>query len=491
NAWTVKVLDSMAFTQMGLDKSLKAFEIESVKYEKPAGLGDKYLKTKEFEEYAKQDVKALYKLCEKIIDFHKAFDISISVSIAQFSMKVFRHNYLRQGDVIKYPPKQCVGMSERSYHGGLNYYKYDRPKYFKNLIEYDINSSYPYACKFLPSMLVGNFTKVNKLDKRNHGVYLVDGYIESDIPIIFNDEYKRIDGHFENICLTDWDIKAGIEYADKFEFTIKEGWVYLDQSDYNPFSHFIDDIYKKRCEAKNKPMKIIYKFILNSFYGKFIQTNEEEHFDFLSLEDSRAKKIKTSFKMLPEEERANLHFYIDKAINEFVLKEKTFSAGFYYNPFIATLITSNARYRIIGILKKYKGVHCATDSIKTEVEIPESELGTKLGQLKKEVEGKCFIYRNKFYLHYAKDYSKCNHKSDEVMDKIGNQHLCKVAVHGYKGSLDNIIKNKYNLIKKPNMTYEYTKVIKIREGIKQKLPIADFIKKREILNLVKKGDKNE
>ncbi len=479
---SVHILDSMAFTQAGLDKSLKAFSIEADKLPLPKGLGKKKLKTKEFEKYAKNDVIVLYKLARKIIDMHKVFNITPSVSIAQFAMKVFRHNYIKGNDNILFPPAKCVEISEKSYHGGKNFYLYDKPKLIKNAIEIDINSSYPYACMFLPSLIKGRYIEVDEFDKNNYGVYRISGYIKSKYPILYTDDFKRIDGKFENICVSYWDIKSALEFAEKFEYKVELGYVFLDEGDYNPFQNFVKDIYAKRKQFKEqKDMNTIYKYILNSFYGKFIQVNEIQSFAY--TDEKMNEPVKKYLNEFIDKSGVNLHYYYDSKLNQCVMKKTEYEAGLYYNPFIATLITSCARYNLLKLEYKYNSFHSATDSIKTEQKVNENEFSSELGKCKVVVEGRCFAFRNKLYLHFAKDFSNCNHKPDEVKYWDKGQHLCKYALHGYRGSLDDLYKNRYKLLKDRKMNYKYTKVIQLREGFKRGLPIADFVEMDEVLTL--------
>ncbi len=481
NSILVYIYDAMAFTQMGLDRSLTAFGINAKKIRTPEGLGVKKLKTKEFEEYAKNDVKVLYLLAKKIIEMHKVFDITPSVSIAQFSMKVFRHDYLREQDKIMFPPEKCVELSERSYHGGKNFYLYNEPRLFENAIEIDINSSYPYACLFLPSMIKGRYVETKKYTDKYVGVYEISGKIKSKYPILFDDEFKPIQNEFKNICATIWDIKGALEYADEFDFKVHSGYIFIDESDYNPFEHFVLDIYEKRKQVREqKDLNLIYKYILNSFYGKFIQTNENDKYFYL---DKLNEDEKNELDKIINQTQKDIHYYYDTKLKQFVVKEKKYEAGLYYNPFIATLITSFARYNLLRLEYKYNSFHSATDSIKTISKIDKKELSNELGGCKIEVEGKCFVFRNKLYLHFAKDFSNCNHKPDEVKYWDDGQHLSKYALHGYIGTLDTLVKNRYNLLEKREMEYNYTKVVKLREGFKRGLPVADFLNFKEKLIL--------
>lgn len=485
----IHILDAMRFTMLGLENSAEAFGLKYHKLKTPEGLGERELKTKEFEEYAKQDVIVLYEIAKKILEFHKMFSLSPTVSIAQFSMSVFRKNYLSKGQVIQFPPKECVELAERSYHGGKNFYKYLKPKFFENATEVDINSSYPYACLFLPSLLrgKGRFLKTDEVDLSGNtvGVYEIDGYIKNDIPLIYDDSFNPVFGEFSNIAVTTWDIISAVEHADKFEYKVKRGWIFVDYSDYNPFKQFIMDIYEKRKLNQNNPdLKIIYKYILNSFYGKFIQANLIEDYAWspTDIMDEETKKIIDEYM---KKHKVKIDYRFDSAVNKFVLLEKEYEAGIQYNPFLATMITSYARYYLSKLEKILNGFHSATDSVKTTIKVPDNMLSDNLGGLKKVVEGKCYVFRNKLYLHYAKDFNNCKHKPDQIPDWMwdGDQHLCKFALHGYHGDLQTLVKHRVQLLHSSEMDYTYTKVVKLREGVKQGLETGDFIVRNDKLRL--------
>jgi hypothetical protein len=485
----LKILDSQRFTMASLRESLKLFNVDAEKLTYDFRTGDR--KSDDFIKYSMEDVIAEYKLGEKIKEFHKLFDVSMSVSIAQFSMKVFRHHYLKEKDLIMYPPAECVELSERSYHGGLNIYTGYVPRFYENARMIDINSSYPYSTTFLPSMIRGNFVKVDKFIDGLKGVYLVDGYIESDYPIIFTDDFKPVQGSFENIALTNYEIETTLKYARDYDFKIKYGYVFEDLSDRNPFKDFIFDIYNKRLKAKkegNKALEILYKYIMNSFYGKFIQADEVVNMvvdDFEELDEQERKEFKDEIKKIEKAYGIKIHYYYDKALNNFVLVKRVFKAGMYYNPFIATLITAKSRSLLLDLLYKFKGFHGATDSVMTTESI--SGESNELGGYKMEVEGNVYVFRNKFYLFYAKDFSRCKHKPDDknLLYDDNGYHLCKYATHGFKGDIEWVHNHRYDLLKGEVLEYKYTKVNKLRESVRSGLKVNKFEERKEVLDLLK------
>lgn len=186
---------------------------------------------------------------------------------------------------------------------------------------------------------------------------------------------------------------------------------------------------------------------MNSLYGKTIQAVE------LVNEDTKDSDYETEI-----DAEGKLHV---KRVN------KTFRAGGLFNPFIATLITGKVRAMIHTLEHKFKALHTATDSIKTL--LPVTGCSNELGGYKHEVTGTCLLFRNKLYLHFAKDYSHCSHDPKEVKIFHHGQHLCKFALHGFTGRAKDLMGLYHTREKK----YKINHLFKIREALIQKqIPLA-------------------
>ena len=416
--------DSLSFVSGSLDTIAKNFKFKVQKVKKPKYLGEKKLRTKEFIEYAKTDSILQFYLADWIIRQHKKFNIRVSVSISQFSARVFRHYFLRKWDRINLPNDDIINASILSYHGGKNGYYYKYPVVIKNCCEIDINSAYPYAMTKIPNFLCGEYKKINKISDEYEGIYCVSGILKDcKYKTIFTHDFKEINGRFENIWTTSYELKEAIK---KDEIIIKKvfGYVWIEKpSLYNPLKDFVNMFWDKKEKSETLEEKILYKFLLNSLYGKFIQTTRVEKDNIIELNENCLVENKE-------------------------IKSNLYKAGGLFNPFIATLITGYVRAYIHNLEHIYKSVHTSTDSIKTLQKIDENKLPKGLGGLKKEVEGKCIILRNKLYLHY---------------DKQGK--LKKYALHGFTGNINDLIK----VIKEKKNKYTTKRLLKVREAIRQEL----------------------
>jgi hypothetical protein len=215
----------------------------------------------------------------------------------------------------------------------------------------------------------------------------------------------------------------------------------------NPFAEFVDFFFKLKDTAKNPTEKLLAKIILNSLYGKMIQTIESEDGNVKNI---RVLKEDTSYK-------ANYIFDADSGVFIENKGSNIFQAGGMFNPFIATLITGFARAYLHRLEHKYKALHSSTDSVKTIIPCIEDK---RLGGIKIECVGKCILFRNKLYLHY---------------NQAGE--LKKYALHGFIGRPEQLLK-----LFKQKKNFYYTKhLYKVREAFRQgKTPLKMELVRREL-----------
>lgn len=474
NGMTVRLLDSHHFTQTSLERSAQMFQIPFSKRPMPKGLGEEYLDTEEFEDYSKGDVIVEYHLARKILDFHNEYKVSPSISLPQFASKVFRHYYFEPDTKIVFPPPEAVRPCELSYHGGKNGFYLPGPALIKNVWEVDINSSYPNAMRHLPQMTKGDFYRVKKFEPGYHGVYKLSGWADPDrrYPLLFDPAFKRVDGTFEGIWQTSYEVELMLG-SPHYKFTVTDGFLW-DPAPYpvNPFQGFVDDFYKKKEETPraDKAMYNFYKITLNALYGKFISTVEKRE-----IEESDEKI----------EAPAGFNMAWDDFLKKYVLTKHRHAASGMYNPFVGTLITGFARAELYKLEVKYEALHSATDSVKTlRTPLPVSGLGgTKL-----ECFGPCYFFRNKFYLHYAESFDHCSHlRGQKIPELETGEHLCKVALHGYKAKneigLKFLVDRRDELLENHHLRYDYFHVVGLREGLRRGESPADFVKRDEIVCL--------
>lgn len=442
------ILDSALFTAASFDESLRIFGVDGVKLPLPAGLGDKRLKSVEFEAYAKNDAIQQWKLAKKIMEFHERYGVRVSVSLSQFATRVFRHHFLRKKDHIPFPPKGCVKAAELSYHGGKNDFRLGRPSVVKNCSEADVNSCFVWAMSKLPGFLKGRYEWVNSYERGVHGIFLISGTVPVGRVVLWTHDFKPIHGPFEDIWVTSYELDEIFRQDLLSRWTCRQGWIWRDASPRNPWREYAEHFYGlKEKSGKQDPSYAFYKLMGNGVYGKTVGKVEE---------------IEESISETP----ARGYVY-DAVRGVFLDRERGFRAMNFYNPFIGSLITGRSRALMLSLETRYDSFHTATDSIKTSREV---EPKPGLGGWKLEVKGDCWLFRNKLYLHY---------------DEAGK--LKKWATHGFKGGVKLLEERRDDLMRHHHLAYAYKHVVGLREGFRRRETPGDFVNRQDVLCVCRGG----
>jgi len=145
---------------------------------------------------------------------------------------------------------------------------------------YDINSAYPYAMTTIPEPTNGTWIQSTKLIKNALlGFFKIKCNIPNTkhiTPFFFKVRGKIIFPKGEFITYATLDEIKSCE--DSSWFTIIDSWQYTDPNPFYPFKRIIEELYEKRqILKKNKdPLELPIKIILNSMYGKTMQTTENK-----------------------------------------------------------------------------------------------------------------------------------------------------------------------------------------------------------------------
>jgi len=145
---------------------------------------------------------------------------------------------------------------------------------------YDINSAYPYAMTTIPEPTKGTWIQSTKLiPNALLGFFKIKCNIPETkhiTPFFFKVRGKIIFPKGEFITYATLDEIKSCE--DSSWFTIIDSWQYTDLHPFYPFQRIIEELYEKRqILKKNKdPLELPIKIILNSMYGKTMQTTENK-----------------------------------------------------------------------------------------------------------------------------------------------------------------------------------------------------------------------
>jgi hypothetical protein len=498
----VHVFDSLAFTQASLARSLKMFGVPVKKSVQPEGIGridvrrlpkaDPYRLA--FEGYAIQDARAERLLGLKLMDFHKEYGIAPSLSLPSFAARVFRKKFLMPSESIPFPPIPCVKASEFSFHGGENFYAFNGPRIIEDVYEADISSAYPFAMSELPGQTSGEFLRVNKFRKGRVGVYCLSGVVpEGEYPLVFSHDFKPLPPGepFADLWHGSYETEIILKCCKSVK--VIDGWIWQpDKNSKNRLGDYARFFYRKKQETpKTDPSYHFYKIMLNALFGKTVSTIA------LVSDELREEIAKLQASGVDVPDNMILDERFDEVLGKYVKISHSWKAGAFYNPFWGTLITSHCRAYLHGLMTKYGALHAATDAIKTTSKVKASE---GLGGIKLEAFGRCLFFRNKLYLHFSKGFNYCGHdlknpekhpykyppkhpKAGQFMLDHDGQHLCKVAMHGFKGPLDLLFDNRESLFRTRMLKYTYEHVVGLREGLKREETPGDFVDREEILEI--------
>ena len=279
-------------------------------------------------------------------------DISYPISVADLSAKIFRKRFLKYWITLFYPKE-----SLKAYHGG-KLLLYTKQKRFNKVYYADIKQAYGSIMKTLPSFYDNKLFKETK-KIYDLGIYQISCECEElKYPYIFDENFK-----FQKQLIKQWvngsELKNAIKLNLINNLTIHKGYFYDRKLDKNisPFKQFVNSFSK----TKNPLKRRINKLIINSLYGKLIQSKKDIYYDTQNKE--------TIF---------------------------NFEGSGLFNPFIAGYITSSIRKRILEYEIKYNSLHTLIDAIIcTKKPINQNK---KAGQLINKISGSCEIKKAGVYL---------------------------------------------------------------------------------------------
>lgn len=229
--------------------------------------------------YAKRDVEILTAAMISFIDFIEREDLGpFGMTLAGQAFTAYRHRFIEDGTIMIHDNRNALEVERRAYAGGRTEVLKEIGRIRELITVCDINSMYPYVMKEYryPTRLV-SFWKTASLE-RVLDMIMDDYLICADVRVrtpypIFHEKGKRLIfpvGDFETTLTTPELIQA---YERGLIVDIKNVCVYEGD---NIFEEYVTFFYEKRLAAKEMRDAIhdlLYKFFLNTLYGKFGQTN--------------------------------------------------------------------------------------------------------------------------------------------------------------------------------------------------------------------------
>lgn len=443
---TLEIVDSFLWFSTSLARAAETYFPDTPKYARPKGLGtQKFKKTdKYFIEYAMQDAIIACRLGHLIEQMHVDLQIKQQISLAGMSSAVFRTHFLKH-EIIQVP-KDYIRPAILAYHGGKNnVIPGAAPKWHNGVHSYDVSSAYPESMVYLPGFAhedgYREFRGSNRVKSVPEcGTYCVSGsVVDCNWPVLFHHDFKPIKGEqVSDIWVTGYELNEALSTGE-INLTAPVVGIYYEtkKAEDLPLKRFSEHFYKAKSEATEPVAKFRDKIILNSLYGKFIQTKET----------------------LVDDDDGNV--VVGRV-----------AAGL-FQPLIAGSITGRARAKIHYLEHELEAIHTATDGMftKKKINLKKLKIPQKgIGALQHEGSGTLALVRNKLYVLY----------SDEGEIKsycFKGKRIKKYARHAFMGTLRDLEeflangKRKY-FVDKPNS---------LKDSIKRDLVPNEFTKREYIL----------
>jgi len=228
------------------------------------------------EKYNKRDTEITYKAAKLFLNYLNTQRYEFGFTLASISLKIFKRYYIKNHKFERYET-DLIETLKQAYYGGRTE-NFVRGDIHEKINVYDVNSLYPYimANKFYPNP--NTIRPDNKL--HYFGIYEIDVQIRNDvhIPLLpYRGEKLLFPVGYFKTWATGAEIIKALEYKQIKNYTILRGFSFARGEKY--FSHFVQDIYKKRLKNENNFEKKVCKLLMNSLYGKFGQGRERTEFD--------------------------------------------------------------------------------------------------------------------------------------------------------------------------------------------------------------------
>ena len=417
-------------------------QLEKLPHPKGFGVTQYTAKDTDFVDYAMRDAQVSYHVGLAIDSMHDEFELRQSCSVADMASRIFQQHYIHDASPIWTAGRSIQGDALSSYHGGKNnVIASAAPAFHTHVDAWDLSSAYPHAMTQMPAFSKKNlYAKSRVFSSRtqhfpDHGIFRISGEVpHCDWPVFHMDNAKGnmapVRGKFENLCVTGYELNEA-RRTDEVKLSSVFGHIYDTHND--PVSEtglqrYVNDFYALKESATDEVKRSMYKVLLNSLYGKFIQSREIE-----------ADGVgRTRWKNGP-----------------------------LYHPFLASLITGHTRAVMHRLEHQVEAFHTATDGVYCgSRNSPKNGVfdwapQTGIGSITSEgSDMELALLRNKLYVMYSTDPSS-GWKSFIRPGK----YVKKYAKHAFQGSPEQL----ENVCFKHQRAYTIDKPNTLKTAIKRGL----------------------
>lgn len=373
---TLYLMDSARLLPASLAKLADEMKVEHRK--KSIGMLPQALKELDeaaYYEYLMYDCYALREVLQAFTDtLHQHIAPGeIKSTIASTSYTLWRDYYLKHPILTPMCARQKALFRE-SYRGGR--VEVFRPGEVVNLYSYDINSMYPYVmANFpVPSSYKGGWTY--EFDSEQQGIYTVKFSQPIDKPAVLCVDGAGVYEGQGTFCSPELHLLREVGG----QFTVIEGFVFEESEVL--FKDYIETLYALRRQAQkdgNTSLSFVCKILMNSLYGKFGQSSLAKSIE--TIPDGELERIM--------EEAVSVSHINNASESSTYLVEREKPIENEMVP-IASFITSQSRvqlYRLMLAMGKNSLIYCDTDAVYGTRKLPDTMVGTELGQAKLEKNG--------------------------------------------------------------------------------------------------------
>lgn len=404
----VQIIDTFSWFSTSLARVSKLICPDLPKLPMPDGLGTKQFEPTDsvFIDYAMRDAEVAFHAGCAIDDMHRKLDIDQCVTVASMASTVFTKHYISESAPIWNTGPDFNKGFVSSYHGGKNnVVPGAAPAWHSPIDAWDLSSAYPHAMTLLPAFSnPALFKHAVAFSNRQrtfpeHGIYCITGSAAPcDWPVVFDEKFKPIRGPFTDVWITGYELNEARRLG---EIRLSKVWGHLYDTEKDPvtdtaFNRYVQDFYQKKQTATDPVYRYMYKVLLNSLYGKFIQS----------------RRLETGAGRM------------------------TWKNGPLYHPMCASLITGHTRAVMHRLEHEVQAIHTATDGVfcgsrnsPQDGKFPWAPQ-SGLGSIESEGEGlELCLLRNKMYILYSDKPGDGWHSFVRP-----NRYVHKYAKHGFQGS---------------------------------------------------------
>lgn len=305
-------------------------------------------------DYNEQDCRLLYNAIRRLESELLELGGSLRFTIASTAMRLFRSAFLKEDIHIN------MSVNENAREA----YIASRVEVFRPHSKagwaFDVNSSFP---RSMLEPLPGNLKQVTKR-LPDSGLYLARASVcvpPSYVPPLPYRHNGRI--YFPSGVWEAWFTNVDLEFLQECRGKI------LSVSHVNIFEStdvlaaYVSEIYERRRKTEDPFRKLVYKYLLNSLYGKFAEQEEKERL-MIRPHSTKGLRMLSPGIFVEKQSRPISHAHVP----------------------IAAHITANSRrilsrYMLQALELGGRIYYCDTDSVFTDIRLPTSD---KLGELKEE-----------------------------------------------------------------------------------------------------------